>query len=223
MPRSNSGELADVAVYDPLDYANLAQSCVLKLMEQPAHRLPLARPFRGAGVYALFYTGDFPPYAPVRSPDATRPIYVGKADPAGGRKGAATGAAALRSELYGRVVDHSTSIGAVSNLRIEDFLCRYLVVVPLWIRMVERFLIEEHRPVWNGCLDGFGLHDPGAGRGPVVSWWDAMHPDRPTALGWRATVRRTRSVADAEARLRQWLALPTPPVTIEDDDPETEP
>lgn len=191
-------------------------------MAQPVRQFPLENAFLGAGVYALFYTGDFPPYGPVESPDATRPIYVGKAEPAGGRKGGARGAAAVGAELYGRIIDHITSIRAVSNLRVEDFLCRYLIVVPLWIRMVERFLIEEHRPIWNGCLDGFGLHDPGAGRSPIVSWWDAMHPDRPAALRWRATIKRTRTVADAEARLREWLALPEPPVIVDDEDADTE-
>lgn len=203
--------------YDPLDYANLARSCVAQLMGQPIHRLAAVQPFRGAGVYALFYTGDFPPYAALRSPDATRPIYVGKADPSGGRKGTATGASATRTELFDRINEHTTSIRAVNNLSEDDFLCRYLAVVPLWIRMVERFLIEEHRPAWNGCLDGFGQHDPGRGRSPIVSWWDAMHPGREIGLGWTGALRRTRTQADAEARLRQWLALPEPPVILEDE------
>ena len=186
-------------------------------MAEPVVPLTEVRRFAGAGVYALFYAGSFPPYAPVRSPDAAQPIYVGKADPSGGRKGGATGAATVRTELFDRIMEHGASIRAVANLNVEDFLCRVLVVVPLWIRMVERFLIEEHRPVWNGCLDGFGQHDPGRGRSPIVSWWDAMHPGRDVELGWTGSLRRTRTQADAEARLRTWLALPDPPVTIDDD------
>jgi hypothetical protein len=108
------------------------------------------------------------------------------------------------------------SIRAVQNLRIEDFRCRFLVVEPLWIRMVERFLIEATRPIWNGCLDGFGLHDPGAGRAPLVSWWDAMHPGRPSSLGWKATIRFDRTVADAELRLSQWMASSDHPVDVDE-------
>jgi hypothetical protein len=126
----------------------------------------------------------------------------------------------MRTELFNRITEHAASIRAVRNIQIDDFLCRYLVVVPLWIRMVERFLIEEHRPIWNGCLGGFGQHDPGSGRSTLVSWWDAMHPGREIALGWKGTVRRVRNQADAEQRLRTWLALPDPPIVIDDDDNE---
>lgn len=167
-PRIDFANLPQLPEYDPLDYANLGRSCVVELLNQPVHELPLAQPFRGAGVYALYYTGDFAPYAPIRSDfdDPRQPIYVGKADPAGARKGARTAGAAARSELWGRIANHVRSIQAVENLRLEDFRCRYLVVVPLWIRMVERFLIEQQRPIWNGLLDGFGLHDPGGARSP---------------------------------------------------------
>jgi hypothetical protein len=44
-----------------------------------------------------------------------------------------------------------------------------------------------------------------------------MHPGREVGLGWTGTLRRTRTQADAEARLRQWLALPEPPIILEDD------
>lgn len=195
--------------YDPLDYANLARSCVLELLKQPLYSLPLSRRFRGAGVYALFYTGEFEPYSEYRvaeQADATRPIYVGKAEPSGARMGAASGQATRGNELYNRIRQHTRSLGAVNNLRAEDFLCRYLVVVPLWIRMVERFLIEDRQPPWNGCLDGFGLHDPGKGRSPEVSWWDAMHPGRPTGLRWKADIQYTRDEKAAERWLREWLS-----------------
>lgn len=45
-------------------------------------------PFKGAGIYAIYYEGDFPPYAPIsRKTETEIPIYVGKAVPAGARKG----------------------------------------------------------------------------------------------------------------------------------------
>jgi hypothetical protein len=185
--------------------------------------LPLSAVFNGAGVYALFYTGSLEAYSEYVSPSGeqpARPIYVGKAEPTGARKGAATGAATRGQELLSRLRQHTRSLGAVDNLNVSDFQCRFLVVVPLWIRMVERFLIEQTRPPWNGSLDGFGLHDPGKNRSPDVSWWDAMHPGRPTRLKWKANIQYTRTQDDAAHRFREWLAQPeeSRAIVLEDDD-----
>lgn len=127
--------------YNPLDYANLTRNCVQELMTRGPFSLPLS-PFSGAGVYALFYTGDFPAYASIRSPDAMHPIYVGKAVPAGARKGGGgLSITVIRGRpLHSRVQEHTESIRSIANLQLDDFLCRYLVVTPLWITMAERFL-----------------------------------------------------------------------------------
>jgi hypothetical protein len=214
----------DYPIYNPLDYENLAKNVADKLMDPatPARPLPLRERFNGAGVYALFYTGDFPPYAVVRSPDATQPIYVGKAAPPGGRKGTAVldPLQPLRDDgpfLYNRIADHVRSIGAVDNIKAEDFLCRVLRVTPVWITMAERLLILRYLPIWNGGLDGFGLHDPGGGRSPEVSWWDAMHPGRPEILGWKANIRYTRTMDDAISHLEGWLKAPEPELSDEDE------
>jgi hypothetical protein len=212
---------APLVEFDPLNYENLARSCVSELLRQAVGPLPPAKAFRGAGVYALYYRGTLPAYASVSSEECTKPIYVGKADPSGGRKGLQFGGTATGSELHGRLVDHATSIQAVDNLSLDDFLCRYLVVVPLWIRPVERFLIEEFRPIWNGCLDGFGLHDPGVGRSPIVSWWDAMHPGRPRSLNWKSPIQLTRSEEAASRRLEEWLASAVRAVVLEDDEDDS--
>ena len=160
-------------------------------------KLPLAARFGGPGVYALFYDGDFKPYATLRSPDATRPIYVGKAVPPGARKGA-TPADHSAPTLCNRIRQHTGSLEAAANLRVEDFTCRYLVVVPLWITMAERFLIEHYQPCWNVSIEGFGLHNPGKGRFQGLRpWWDTLHPGRP----WAAKLQ-PRSEAEARGRLR---------------------
>lgn len=183
--------------YDPLDYRNLTVSLVRELMGRSAVTLPLSTRFRGPGVYALFYDGEFGPYATLRSPDATRPIYVGKAVPPGARKGG-TASDESAPALHSRIRQHTGSLEAAANLRVDDFTCRYLVVVPLWITMAERFLIEYYRPCWNVSIEGFGLHDPGKGRQQGLRpWWDTLHPGRP----W-ATRLRPRSEAEARARLR---------------------
>jgi hypothetical protein len=192
--------------YNPLDYDNLTQNCVRELLTRGPDTLPLAREFIDSGVYALFYAGNFPLYATVRSPDASRPIYVGKAVPAGGRKGIAGRPTSRPSKsLHGRLSEHTASIETAANLRIEDFLCRYLVVEPLWIVMAEGFLIRYHKPLWNVCLEGFGNHDPGKGRHQgEIAWWDALHPGRP----WAARLRQTRTAARAEERVRAFLGAP---------------
>lgn len=216
----------EIAEYDPLNYSSLARSCLVQLQVQPVHPLPLTVTFRGAGVYALYYKGSLEAYAEYVASEGQnpeKPIYVGKAEPTGGRKGAASGAATQGEELVRRIRSHVRSLDAVDSLSPDEFVCRFLVVVPLWIRMVERFLIEETRPPWNGSLDGFGIHDPGGNRSPIVSWWDAMHPGRPVALGWKAKIQYVRSREQAEGRLRDWLARPESerPVKIDDDDDQS--
>lgn len=188
--------------YNPLDYDNLTRNCIQELMQRGPFDIPLDKVERpqGAGVYALFYKGADAMYAKVRSLDATWPIYVGKAVPPGARKGAARAGAAT---LYGRINEHAKSIQAARNLNVTDFVCRYLVVTPLWITMAERFLIQHFHPVWNSCLDGFGNHAPGKGRtAGEVSWWDALHPGRP----WAVELRQTRNAAQAKKKLADFLA-----------------
>lgn len=168
-------------------------------MRRGPFQLPLRKSFAGPGVYALFYNGDFPSYEIVRSPDATNPIYVGKAVPRGARKGLAN--ASKGSSLYSRIKQHANSIQAAPTLRIEDFFCRYLVVTPLWITMAERFLLEYYKPIWNVVIDGFGNHHPGKGRYEgEITWWDVLHPGR----AWAAKLKQTRNAAAAEKRLREY-------------------
>lgn len=187
--------------YNPLDYGNLTKNVVEELMRRGPFELPLSQVFEGAGVYALFYDGDFEPYAPLRSAAADVPIYVGKAIPSGGRRGGRA-ARGTRAPLYARIAQHVTSIQMAGNLRLEDFRCRYLVVTPLWITMAERFLIEHYQPIWNICLDGFGNHDPGAGRHQGENtWWDALHPGRL----WAARLRQSRDFPLAVQRLQSCL------------------
>ena len=45
--------------FDPLEYKNLGESIVRAMNEQPIHSLDNLEKFEGAGIYALYYTGDF--------------------------------------------------------------------------------------------------------------------------------------------------------------------
>ena len=128
--------------YDPLNYQNLARSVVTALLENEVSPFPPEVEFPGSGVYAMYYIGKLPFYAQIASKDCRMPIYVGKAVPKGARKGSSGDEASRGTELYDRLRQHANSIEQITNLRLEEFRCRYLVVVPVWITLAERFLIE---------------------------------------------------------------------------------
>lgn len=172
--------------YNPLDKKNLGVSVADALLDRSGSLLPPAEPFVGAGVYAIYYFGSFSAYKPLaalnRDGQLRVPIYVGKAVPAGARKGGFDLDASPGTVLYKRLAEHADSIQqASSTLRLEDFACRYLAVDDIWIPLGESLLIERFSPVWNRVLDGFGNHDPGKGRYTGQrSAWDVIHPGR----GW---------------------------------------
>lgn len=188
--------------YDPLRYDNIGKHLAEKLVSQTVHPLPPSA-FRGDGVYAIYYCGALEAYRPIsvkkgcETPDVP-PIYVGSSIQ-GGRKGL-TDATEPR-KLFQRLCQHSKSIGsATTTLRLEDFECRYLVLVPIWIPLAEQLLITRYRPLWNVVVDGFGNHAPGAGRAAGAKPdWDVVHPGRK----WADTLRETTS-ADAI-----WLRVKT--------------
>lgn len=178
--------------YDPLNYDNLARSVVNALLAAEAVAMPPATEFSGSGVYALYYTGGLPFYEGIASQQCHTPIYVGKAAPAGGRKGGRSSAEGS-SELFRRLRQHGRSVEQAHNLQLSEFRCRYLVVVPVWIDLAERFLLEHFRPVWNTVIDGFGNHDPGRGRRAMRRpRWDVVHPGRP----WAAALQTDETLED---------------------------
>ena len=83
--------------------------------------------------------------------------------------------------------DHAKSIEQAENLDLVEFQVRYLVVMPVWITLAERFLIDHFRPVWNTVIEGFGNHPPGRGRRDMRRpRWDLVHPGRPWAAKLQA-------------------------------------
>ena len=76
--------------FNPLDKSNLGESVAEAMLHQPVGALP-PEPFIGAGIYAIYYIGDFPLYEEIAKKNRNDlyhwPIYVGKAVPAGARKG----------------------------------------------------------------------------------------------------------------------------------------
>ncbi len=175
--------------YNPLDKVNLGKSVAEALLDRKADSLGEIEQFIGAGIYAIYYNGDFPPYSLMAKRNAKKsewPIYIGKAIPSGGRKGAAVFSEITGRYLWSRLKEHADSIRSVDNLDIDDFKCRYLAIDDIWIPLGETLLIAKFKPFWNLSLDGFGNHDPGAGRyNGLRPLWDVLHPGR----GWAERCR----------------------------------
>lgn len=168
--------------FNPLDKRNLAESVTDAMLARPVMPLP-PKPFIGAGIYAIYYTGGLPLYCKIAEHNADdafmQPIYVGKAVPAGARKGGHGLDAEPGMALFNRLCDHAKSISEADNLEADSFFCRFLAVDDIWIPLAESLLIERFSPLWNRVLDGFGNHDPGKGRyNQQKSPWDTLHPGR---------------------------------------------
>jgi hypothetical protein len=193
--------------FNPLDKRNLGESVADALLDTKIQALP-PLPFVGAGVYAIYYTGVFPAYERLaalnRDGQYACPIYVGKAVPAGARKGGLGIGVEHGQALYKRLAEHAESIKAATNLDITDFYCRFLVVDDIWIPLAESMLIERFKPAWNRVLDGFGNHDPGKGRhAGMTPQWDALHPGRV----WASRLQPSTNTADElTTRVEKYLA-----------------
>lgn len=204
--------------FNPLDKLNLGKSVVEALLVLPAQSIASITPFDGAGIYAIYYHGGFEPYRAIaeanESPTAT-PIYVGKAVPPGSRKGASLSVSTTGPWLFNRIAEHRESIRAASNLDAADFSVRYLVVDDIWIPLGEALLISTFNPLWNSLIDGFGNHDPGAGRyNGLRPLWDVLHPGRHWAEKCRERAESReeigRRIIDHFAAIR---GAPPPPPT----------
>lgn len=172
--------------YNPLDKANLGKSVVDALLESEEVPLLNLDKFFGAGIYALYYRGDFEPYDVLASRNRKRgeiPIYVGKAIPKGGRKGVSSGISTPTDALFKRLIEHRSSIEAADSLDVGSFSCRKLIVDDIWIALGESLIIDRFKPLWNTVVEGFGNHNPGSGRfNGRRPLWDEIHPGRAWAL-----------------------------------------
>lgn len=191
--------------FNPLDKRNLGESVADAALHSPLHSLP-PEPFVGAGVYLLYYTGEHPIYhrlVQANSEKMLYPIYVGKAVPAGARKGGLGLNVDHGLALYNRLSEHSESVKAAENLNLEDFRCRFLVVDDIWIPLAESLMIARFSPVWNRVLDGFGNHDPGRGRySGKMPFWDCVHPGRSWAKNLQPC---THQKEELEQRVKDYL------------------
>ena len=188
--------------YNPLDKKNLGVSAATAMLSSEVYKLPPEK-FIGAGVYAIYYKGDFEPYSRISDMNKESfevPIYIGKAVPAGARKGGLGMDVDHGLALYNRLSEHYSSIDAAENLNVSDFYCRFLVVDDIWIPLAESLLIEKFKPLWNRCVDGFGNHDPGSGRyNQQKSPWDCIHKGRTWAEKLKPNAHSTEELLESIA------------------------
>ena len=75
----------NIVPFNPLDKRHLGQSVGQAMLARPAVPITDLESFGGAGIYAIYYHGDFPAYRAISSRNSdgrhTAPIYVGKAVP----------------------------------------------------------------------------------------------------------------------------------------------
>ena len=235
--------------YNPLGRTHLADSIAREFFKRPLAPLP-PESFPGAGIYAIYYGGDFPLYTPVacslrayesataKKPTATItnqpiPLYIGKSDPPGSRKGLFTGASGkdakagggeavdeqteelltetpTHRKLFGRLTKHSKSISAANNLKLTDFKCRYMLVDEIWVPLGEARLVATFKPIWNVLIEGFGSNVEGGGRNDTArSVWDILHPGRKEGLGIQVAPEEEHSILNAlrHAKDTEELAL----------------
>lgn len=171
------------------------------MLDRSCDALPPNKTFDGAGVYAIYYSGEFKPYEPIaksnRGGKCKVPIYVGKAVPPGARKGGFGLGSAPGDVLYKRLAEHAESIQQATNLSVEHFGCRYLVTEDIWIPLGEQLLIEWFSPIWNKIIEGFGIHDPGKGRYQQRrSAWDTLHPGRPFAERLQPNAKSAKQILE---------------------------
>jgi hypothetical protein len=152
----------------------------------PVVTIPPPSSFKGPGVYCLYYIGSSDIYKRLSKKNRiefAQPIYVGKAVPKGWRTSRNQGDKTKpQTELNSRLKIHSRSISSASNLSLDDFMCRFMILEDeqsSLIGTVEAALIRFYTPLWNTFIEGFGNNDPGSGRyNQAVSDWDVLHPGR---------------------------------------------
>lgn len=173
--------------FDPANPDTAGQLVALALLAQ--EKVPLGRIARayGSGVYAIYYQGNHPAYAPLARTET--PLYVGKADP---KSADARTPREQGPQLFSRLSDHRRMIKTVSAhaldhslpnpLRIEHFTCRRLVCATNAQLVAERHLINAFKPIWNsevGIAFGISKHgDDAKTRANKRSPWDVLHPGR---------------------------------------------
>jgi hypothetical protein len=219
--------------FDPFEPKTVGRMVALATLAQPLVPLSAVPNFYGAGVYAIYYSGDHPFYVEISGTET--PIYVGKADP---KEADASTAREQGTKLTDRLREHAGTIkeaedyAAAGKLSVElhpiqlaDFQCRRLVCATNAQLVAEKHLIQMFWPLWNSetkACWGMSKHgDAAATRKNKRSPWDVVHPGRFWAIDSelvnsltpdeicqriQKTLRRTPPRRDHAALLEELLA-----------------
>ncbi|MEO3807153.1 Eco29kI family restriction endonuclease [Nonomuraea sp. B1E8] len=215
MPLPPPASMTGRPKFDPLSLDQLSRNLREALDGQRQEPLESLREFPGAGLYALYYTGDHPLYAELKGKDI--PLYVGKAE--AGNSSYGDPPDETKSALFDRVVGkHRLSIAEASeNLSPADFDVRLLPLDDVWIVLGERALLRAYAPVlWNTLMPGFGANAAGSARNNARSIWDSIHPGRPRAQALLCNRRFTRT--EMETRIQAGISV----VLLDESDPARE-
>lgn len=139
---------------------------------------------------------------------AMRSLLVGKAVPAGARKGnagvnidpvpAMSQRQRKHAESVRQVEEFAAGAGPKIQLKLDELFFRYLLVDDIWMPLGESILIEQFNPAWNVVIDGFGNHDPGKGRhNQRRSPWDTLYPGRHWAIKCKPYSKTWDEILDA--------------------------
>lgn len=195
------------SIFDPTDPDTAGRIVALTLVAQERRPLAKVPDFYGAGVYAIYYNGSFPLYAPLSGKD--HPLYIGKADP---KDPSAKDAVGQGTKLSSRLKEHARNIAkATSTLDIADFECRFLIVQTGYQKAAEDYLINFFQPIWNNETDicfGLGKHgDNAKTRANKRSPWDTLHPGRTWAAD---AVENQKSPEEIQTRIREHFTTNPP-------------
>lgn len=183
-----------VSFFDPTEPRLIGHFVALALIAQDRRPLQDIGKAYGSGVYAIYYTGQDEPYAPVSGTET--PVYVGKADPPANAKSVLE----QGTKLTDRLNEHRKNIEKVTGIDVADFEYRALAVQSGYQSSAEIHLIRLFKPIWNNetkILFGLGKHgDAATTRANNQSPWDTLHPGR----AWAAANPEAKS---AEAILQE--------------------
>lgn len=185
------------SVFDPGNPKTVGRFISLAMVAQERAPLAAVPKVYGSGIYAIYYSGDFPLYAAISKTET--PIYVGQAAPEISNARTATDQG---SKLSDRLNEHRRNISKAANLSIDDFQYRSLVVQSGWETSAEDYLISLFAPLWNketGILYGIGKHgDKATTRVNSNSPWDTVHQARKWATNPDA--KSVEQISDEVAR-----------------------
>ncbi|MEV4531602.1 Eco29kI family restriction endonuclease [Streptosporangium sp. NPDC049304] len=178
--RSTISQAGNSPIFDPLRRENLARSVQWALESSPAVRLDQIPDLDHEGIYALYYAGDHTLYQLISSRLCETPLYVSLAysTPSWGYAQAAPATGrALRSKLR----RHRKTLDLCADLNTWDFYVRYLLLDNLFASEAVGLMIDDHQPLWNVVLGGFGNFAPGSARRGPRSVWHELHSGVPWA------------------------------------------